>query len=133
MVKRRRQAGFVYMDAMIALVLLGGAILTSLVFFRAEAKEIRGSHERLSALLVAESEMEHLRATPFEAVPLGTAMPLVPTVPSAGRIKALSETLTVVEGGPGMKEATVRVEWDSPKGLRRHVELTGWISGEVTP
>jgi Tfp pilus assembly protein PilV len=123
----------IYMDVMLALALLSGGVMVTLVFFRNEAREVRSTHERLSALMIAESEIERLRATPFEAIQVGPDLPVAPNVPAAERMKEFSETLTVVKTEDGMKQATVRVEWDSSKGQRRHVELAGWISGEVTP
>lgn len=134
MVRRRGiHSGFVYMDVMFALAILGSTVFAALVFYRAQVRETRNTHEKLSALLIAESEIERLRATPYAEIATGTAMPLTISLPAAGRVKEIASSLTVVETAPGRKEATVRIEWDSPKGNRRHVETSAWLAREIQP
>ena len=123
-----RSAGFVFMDALVALAILGAGVFLSMAFFRAEVKEVRSTHERFAALLIAESEIERLRTLPYERIPIGEGQPLALKLPSARHLKEATGTLTAQEIGPGLKAATVRIHWSSPRGTPLHVELSSEFS-----
>ena len=117
------------MDAMLALALVASSVLVCVAFFRSEVRELRGAQDAFNAQLIAESEIERLRALPYERLALGAAQPLALTLPSAARLKESAATLTVKELQPGLKRAEVRIEWSSSKGRRLHVEQ----AAEFTP
>ncbi len=125
-----RQTGFVLMNVLAALALLAGGVFVSAVFFRTEVREIRGTQERFAALLIAESEIERLHTLTYNDIPVGASHALKLTLPSAKRLKESSGTLSVREIEPGLKEATVRIGWSSPRGRPLFVEMTGVFSRE---
>lgn len=129
----KRTSAFVYMDVILSMALLGGGILVSMTFFRNEARAVRNTHERLSAMMIAESELERLRALPPDQIQIGKDMPLQSSLPAADRMKNFSETLTVSLDKIGLKVATIRVEWESSRGRREHVETQTWLQGEAKP
>ena len=128
----RLSAGFLLMDALVALAVLAGGVFVSVAFFRTEVRELRNTHERLAALLIAESEIERLRALPYDNIPVGDGQSLGLKLPSARRLKGAAGALTVKETEPGLKAATVRVEWISPKGRPLRVELSSEFAKAVT-
>jgi len=65
---RTRNAGFLLMDALAAFALMTGAVFTCVVFFRAEVREVRNTQERLTALLIAESEVERLHTLRYDQI-----------------------------------------------------------------
>ena len=123
-----RRRGFLLMDALGALAMLGAGVFLSMAFFRAEVKEVRSTHERFAALLIAESEIERLRTLPYERIPIGEGQPLELKLPSAKHLKEATGTLTVQEIAPGLKAATVRIHWSSPRGTPLRVELSSEFS-----
>ena len=136
MVTRRRETarrgGFVMVDALIALAVLGFGVFFMVAFFRSEVRELRYAHDRLTAQLLAESEIERLRGIPHEEIKNGSALDL--SLPSAERLANVRGRLAVETPAPGWKRATVRIEWDSPKGWPVSVELSGDFAEEgATP
>ena len=128
-----RRAGFVMLDVLAAMALLVGGVFMAVVFFRAEVREVRFTHERFAVMLVAQSEIERLHTLPYDQIAVGEARPIELTLPSAKRIKEASGTLSVQEVSPGLKAATVRIAWRSPSGTPHHVELTNEFSREGRP
>ena len=126
-----RRSGFVMADAMLALALIASAVFVSLAFFRSEVRELRRSQDEFAALLIAESEIERLHTLPYDRIAAGEAQPLALTLPSAARLKEAAATLTVKELLPGIKSATVRVEWTSSTGRRLRVEQAAEFTTEV--
>jgi len=101
---------------MAAMIVMSGAVLVIVNFFSAEAREIRGNHEKFAAQLLAESEIERLRTLAYEDIPLGLGQAVPATLPSAGRLKDCRIFMDVSEPEPGLKQATVRVQWSSSRG-----------------
>jgi len=122
--------GFVLMDVLAALALLSAGVFVSLVFFRTEIREVRAIHERFAALLIAESELERLGTLSYEDIPEGAGQRIALALPSAGRLKECAGTLSAREVGPGLKQATVRITWSSPRGGPLFVEMTRVFSRE---
>ncbi len=114
--RRGSDAAFLLMDALLALTLITGILFASVVLFGKQVRAVRNTHERLAAMLIAESEIERLRTLPYERIETGAARPLSLALPSAARLKECSATLMVTELSPGLKRAEVRVQWSSPKG-----------------
>ena len=126
--RARRDGGFAMIDAMMALMVLTTGVFTCVAFFRSQVREIRYEQDRTAAALIAESEIERLVTLPFGEIVSDPA--LKPALPSAERLKKSSAALTVEEIEPGLKEATVRVEWETAKGARMGVQLARWFSRE---
>ena len=124
----RGQRGFVMMDALAALALLTTAVFTSVVFFRNEVRASRTLQERFAASLIAESEMERLHTLRYDDIPIGADQALNLALPSAKQLKQCAATLSVRQAQPGLKEATVRVQWRSPTGRPLLVEMRGAFS-----
>ena len=122
--------GFVMMDVLAAFALLAGGVFLSVVFFRTEVRELRYTHERLAALLIAESEIERLHTLSYEEIARGDGQPLNLTLPSARRLKEGRGTLSVKEIEPGLKNVTVRIQWSSPRGRPCFVEMRSVLSKE---
>jgi len=127
---RRDRRGFALLDVTAAGALLTAGIFTAVVFFRAEVREIRFTHERFAVMLLAESEIERLHALPYGEIKVGEDQPLALTLPSAERIKEVSGTVSVKETDEGLKSATVRVQWRVPKGTVNRIELTRTFARE---
>jgi hypothetical protein len=125
---RLRDRAFVLIDAMVALMLLTGVCLVYATFYFREAREVRNTHERLAAGLLAEGEIERLRALPFHEISAGKERELTLKAPAARKLKGVGGTLSVSEVGDGLKRATVRIVWSSPRGRPNHVEMTGLFS-----
>ena len=125
-----RRRGFVLLDTLAALALLAGGVLMATVFFRTEVRELRFTHERFAAMLIAQSEIERLHTISYEQILSGAGRPLDLNLPSAKRVKEINGTLTVVKRSPGLKAATVRIDWRSPSGTPHHVKLTNVFSRE---
>ena len=130
---RRSQRAFLLTDALAALALFGGGILLAMTFFQAEVREVRASHERCAGILLAESEIERLTTVAYDAIRTGKDQPLTLTVPSARRLKNVRGTLTVREVESGLKEATVRIVWDTPRRATRQVEMMRLFALEGGP
>ena len=130
---RRRWRGYVMMDTLAALALLGMGIFVAVVFFRAEVREIRYSHDRLAALLIAQSEIERLHTIPFDRIAVGEGQSLNLALPSAKRVKDCAGRLTIDRIEPGLKRATVRIDWRSARGLPLHVTASSVFSKEAQP
>ena len=136
MVKRgsaTKPPGFVLLDCMAALVLLTGAVFVLVTFFRAEVREIRATHERFAAQLLAESEMARLRLLPYEDLKSGEQRMAAEELPALKRLKEGRVKVAVEEIESGLKEITVRVEWESPRGRALSAELTGVFAEEARP
>jgi len=129
----RERRGYMLLDCLAALALLSMGVFVSVRFFRTEVREIRYSHDRLAVLLIAQSEVERLHAIPFDRIVLGENQPLELALPSAERIQECTGRLSVVAVEPGLKEATVRIEWLSPKGVPRHVTASSVFCKESGP
>ena len=128
---RRGTRSVILMDVLASLALIGGAVMVLLVFFRTEMHEVRRSHERAAAQLVAESEIERLRTLSYDEIPVhaGRALPL--SLPSAKRLKEARILLTVKEVEPGLKQVAVRVEWLSRRGRPLAAEMAAVFSREA--
>jgi len=122
--------GYVLMDCLAAMALLGIGVMVAMTFFRTEVREIRASHDRFSALLIAQSEVERLHTLSFDDLKVGKDRPLDLNLPSAARLKGARGRLTVRETAPGLRAATVRIEWESPTGTPLRVELQCLFSRE---
>ena len=122
-VKRVSTAGFLLLDAMVALAVLTGGVFLLVAYHRAEVRELRATQETLCATLIAESEIERLITLPYEEMPAGPTQALAFSVPSAARLKGARGTLTVSEVEPGLKEAEVTVFWQPLRGPDRSVSL----------
>ena len=129
----RNRRGFVLLDTMAAGALLTAGIFTAVVFFRAEVREIRFTHERFAVMLLAQSEIERLHTLPYDEIKVGEDQALELTLPSAERIKEVSGAVSVKEIAEGLKSATVRVQWRVPKGTVNRVELTRTFAQEGRP
>lgn len=125
--------GFILLDVILALALIGSGVLVVMVFCRNEARETRVAHERLVAQWAAESELERLRAASYADLAPGERLPVNSPLPSLRLLKEGRVLLTVVEVEPGLKRATARVEWSSPVGKPLFTELTGFFSKEARP
>ena len=125
-----RRGGFLLVDCLIAMSLMAGAVVATVALYRSVVRDCRVTQERLSAALVARSELERLRAIPYDRIPAGAATRLPLTLPAAQHLKGAGEFLTVRELEPGLKEATVRVEWESPQGRPLMVEMGAVFSRE---
>jgi len=121
---RGTAAAFILVDILAALTVFGGGILLVVTFFHAEVRQTRTMHELSAGRLLALSEVERLSAVPYDAIPVGANQPLALTLPAAARLKAARGTLTVREIRPGLKEATVRIVWDTPGRHHLQAELT---------
>lgn len=121
---RRMDAAFILVDILAALTVFGGGILLTVTFFHAEVRETRTMHELSAGRLLALSEIERLAAVPYDAILLGANQPLALTLPAAARLKAARGILSVREIRPGLKEATVRIVWDTPRRHHLQAELT---------
>ncbi len=129
----RRNAAFMLVDTIAALTLLVGGVTVALMFFRAEVREVRGANERVTGLLMAQSEIERLITLPFAELSVGANQPLQLTLPSTRRLKAVRGTLSVKELAPGLKEATVRIVWDTPRRYTMEASLTRLFAREEKP
>ena len=127
------RCGFALLDVTAAGALLTAGIFTAVVFFRAEVREIRFTHERFAVMLLAESEIERLHALPYDEIKVGEDQPLALTLPSAERSKEVSGTVSIKETDEGLKSATVRVQWRVPKGTVNRIELTRAFAQEGRP
>ena len=123
-----RRVGFVLLDAVAALTLLSVGVFVTVVFFRAEVREVHNMHERFVAILTAESEIERLRTLPYDQILVGESRSLELSLPSAKHLNEAEGTLTVREIKPGLKTAVVRIRWISPKGRPLHVEMASEFS-----
>lgn len=118
------------MDFLAALALLSMGVFASMTFFRTEVREVRNTHERFAAALLAESEIERLRALPYDQIPIGEKQALKLTLPAAARVKGAAALLTVTESEPGLKTATVEITWRSPKDRPLRVEMSSSFAAE---
>lgn len=130
---RGSRHAFVMTDVLAALTVLGGGILLALTFFQAEVREVRTTYERYAGLLLAESEIERLTTLPYHAITPGKDQSLTLSMPSAQKLKNVRGTLSVREIGPGLKEATVRVVWDTRRRHTRKVAMTRLFAREGRP
>jgi len=121
---RRGARGYLLIETMIALMLLGGVVMTGVTFMEAETRDVRISHERFAAALAAESELERLRALPFEQIRVGAGQALAPGAPSMQCLPDAAGELNVVETAPGLKSATVVIRWRPPVGPRTECRLS---------
>jgi len=128
-----RRRAFVMVEVLAAFALLTGGVFMAVLFFRAEVRELRFTHERFAAMLIAQSEIERLHTLPYDEIPVGESQALELTLPSAEHVKELCGTLSVTEPTPGLKNTGVRIEWRSPNGTPHHVELTSAFSREGSP
>ena len=96
-----------------ALMLFGGGVLLAVTFFRTEVRALRFDHEHAAGVLIAESELERLAAVPWSRLTPGDNQPMTLDLPAADRLKSCRGFLTVREPEPGLREATVRIVWDS--------------------
>jgi len=127
---RSNRRAFAMMDAIAAMALLTAGVFMALAFFRTEVREVRMSHERLSALLIAQSEVERLYSLSYDDIPVGEDQSLALDEPAAARLKGSQGLLSVAEIEPGLKRAEVRVTWRSPLDRPLHVDLTCTLSRE---
>ena len=118
------------LDCLAALGILAGGMFMALAFFRAEVRETRYTQDRFAALLIAQSEIERLYTLPYERILVVADRPLALDLPSAKRVKGVTGQLTVTEPEPGLKAATVRIEWKSPKDRVMHITLSCRLSRE---
>lgn len=131
---RRRARGYLLIETMVALMLLGGVVMTGVTFMEAETRDVRISHERFAAALAAESELERLRALPFDQIKVGAGQALAPDAPSMGRLPDAAGELVVVESAPGLKTATVVIRWRPPVGPRTECRLSAlFTKAEAKP
>ena len=130
---KKDRRGFALLDTMAAGALLTAGIFMAVVFFRAEVREIRFTHERFAVMLLAQSEIERLHTLPYDEIELGDDQALELTLPSAERVKEISGTVSVREVAEGLKSATVQVQWRVPKGTVNRVELTRTFAREGRP
>ena len=112
-IRTRRRNAVALLDTIAALAVLSGGVFMAMTFFRTEVRELRGTQDRLAALLLAQSEVERLYAGTYEAIRVGTNQPLDLSLPAARRVRGALGYLTVVETEPGLKRATVRIAWRS--------------------
>lgn len=124
--------GFVLIDALTALAILGSGILVVAVFFRTEVRQVRGGHERLSATLLAQSELERLDTLPWAEIARADG-PVPMTLPAARRLKEARATLARADIEPGLAQVTARVEWQSGDGKPLFVEISRVFSQEAHP
>jgi Tfp pilus assembly protein PilV len=128
---RGESPGFLLLDGAVALMLLGVGVFAAVVFFRTEVRELRGQHEQFAALLIAESEMERLRALPYDEMRTDENAPLA--LPAAKQLREARGRILVTEIEDGLKSATVRVEWRTPSGIPMHAEAAGLFAREGRP
>jgi len=132
--RRRSRAGYLLLDILCAFALLAGGVLVTLVFLRTEVADMRINQERMAAKLIAESEIERLCAASYEAIPTGASIRLNISLPSYAQLGDSPEArLTVVEIGPGLKKATVRVSWLTRRRTPMLVEFTRLFAREGRP
>jgi len=130
---RHSSRGFLLLDALAGLALMGGAVFLCLLFFRTEVGEGRARHERYAALLLAESEIERLCTAPYAGIPAGDNQALVLTLPSARQLKEGKALLSVKEIEPGIKQGTVTIQWLTREGHPQRMELTREFTAEGQP
>ena len=129
--QRFRRRGFVLLDILTALAVLSTGVFVAMVFFRAHVRELRYMQERFAAILLAESEIEYLRALPYEDIRVGESRPVSLRLQSAGQLREATGRLAVQEIKPGLKTAEVRIRWVSPKGRSVGVEMASKFSKEA--
>ena len=125
---RRGEGGFMMLDVSVAMILLTGAVFTCVWFYHAEVRSVRATHERMVAQLVAESEIERLRALEYDRIPLGAGQKLELALPSAEQLCDVSATLDVATASEGLKQAVVRVQWRSQRGNLCEARVCGLFS-----
>ena len=128
---RARSKGFLLLDGAVAMMLLSVGVFAAVVFFRTEVRELRSTHERFAAQLIAESEMERLRALPYDAVRTDENAPL--DLPAVKQLREARGRIRVTEIEDGLKSATVRVEWRTPAGSPLYAEAAGLFAREARP
>ena len=127
---RLHRRGFALMDCLAALALLGSGVFLALAFFRVQVREIRYTQDRLTALLIAQSEIERLHTESFDAIDAAPDQPLDLSLPSAKRLKGAAGTLSVEETEAGLKKAVVRIQWRTATGRPLHLTLSCTFSRE---
>lgn len=120
-------------DATAALALFTGGVLLAAVFFRAEVRALRTTHELGVGRLLAVSELERLAALPYAQIPTGAEQPLKLTLPSAARLKEARGLLSVREIKPGLKEARVCIIWATPRKHNLQAVMTRRYALEAQP
>lgn len=103
----RTRRGFTLIEVVIATFLIGLlAVLTANILTAAPLS--RHAEEKNTALVIASSKLEALRAEGYEALPASGAF----TDPALANLPGGSGTITVSQYNDKTKEVTVTVTWD---------------------
>lgn len=118
----RLAAGFTLLETVMAVVLLGVAVL-GLTYWQASIIRANTYAEQLTvAANLAQERMEELKLEPFVAVLLESPAP-VPGYPPYTR------WIEVTQISSTLKEVHVKVAWTMASGATREVELVTLVSG----
>lgn len=122
MQRRNRESGFTLLELTCALFVITVAGFGAIQLYSVGIGQIMVMREYDAASAVLRSEMETLRAQPFEAISDGMAF----TAPVPEEVLHAPEASVAVAPGPvaGLKDVTVRLRWQSRYGR--------WITRSLT-
>ena len=125
-------AGISLLEVLCALTLITAGVFASMQVFHQSADHTLALAQEQRALRIMENEIERLRATPFDQMPLGEERPLLsamdelaplPNAVGAVRIAAHAELA-------GLREVTVKVTWSGTNARRITRSLTTLLAEE---
>lgn len=120
----RRLRGFTLIEVLFGLLILGLVMTTSLAVFYQRESTIRSAEESVLAWQAIANEAELLRFQPFGSLGEGEIGPFRGDLRILDTLDDPRTTIVVAEGGPGIKELTLRVEWGAGRSATTTVLRT---------
>ncbi len=107
----RRSRGFTLIEVLFGLLILGLVMTTSLAVFYERENTIRSAEEAILAWQAIANEAELLRFEPWGSLGEGELGAFRGDLRILGGLENPETIIEVADGGPGIKELTLRVEW----------------------